>query len=245
MRNTSFKFWCPFVLRRDWCTRLFLTFRIGLVFFFLCCSVEAWRQLRLASAMRPTQHWWTCWQNGLVRMHGLAMNSFIYFFKSSTTLSPNMASNAMSRIENQDGTCLVQILLSHTFLPWSFCTEKHKITLLAFFSKTNGVWKPLQSDSALLLAKIAHFDVDFTVVLTCCPHLRGVFSSAEYFPDILPIETYTKETKVGKLWRSFLQNAGWPSEYFCSPTLVASFYTKVNMIFSRPDFHFLVWWLGR
>ena len=28
-----------------------------------------------------------------------------------------MASNAMSRIGNQDGTCLVQILLSHTFLP--------------------------------------------------------------------------------------------------------------------------------
>ena len=28
-----------------------------------------------------------------------------------------MASNAMSRIENQDRTCLVQILLSHTFLP--------------------------------------------------------------------------------------------------------------------------------
>ena len=34
-----------------------------------------------------------------------------------------MASNAMSRIVNQDGTCLVQILLSHTFSPWSFCTE--------------------------------------------------------------------------------------------------------------------------
>ena len=46
-----------------------------------------------------------------------------------------MASNAMSRIENQDETCWVQILLSHTFLPWSFCTEKHKITLLAFFLK--------------------------------------------------------------------------------------------------------------
>ena len=28
-----------------------------------------------------------------------------------------MASNAMSCIENQDRTCLVQILLSHTFLP--------------------------------------------------------------------------------------------------------------------------------
>ena len=47
----------------------------------------------------------------------------------------NMASNAMSRIENQDRTCLVQILLSQTFLPWSFCTEKHKITLLAFCSQ--------------------------------------------------------------------------------------------------------------
>ena len=46
-----------------------------------------------------------------------------------------MASNAMSRIENQGGTCLVQILFSHTFLPWSLCTEKHKITLLAFFSQ--------------------------------------------------------------------------------------------------------------
>ena len=48
--------------------------------------------------------------------------------KSSTTrltmamircafLEVHMASNAMSRIESQDGTCLVQILLSHTFLP--------------------------------------------------------------------------------------------------------------------------------
>ena len=46
-----------------------------------------------------------------------------------------MASNAMSRIENPDGTCLVQTLLSHTFLPWSFCTGKQKITLLAFFSQ--------------------------------------------------------------------------------------------------------------
>ena len=56
-----------------------------------------------------------------------------------------MASNAMSRIENQGGTCLVHILLSHTFLPWSFCTESIKLLfLLFFFSKTNGVWKPLQ-----------------------------------------------------------------------------------------------------
>ena len=46
-----------------------------------------------------------------------------------------MASNAMSRIENQDGTCLVQILLSRTFLPWSFRTEKLKITLLASCSQ--------------------------------------------------------------------------------------------------------------
>ena len=35
---------------------------------------------------------------------------YIYF-------SSHMASNAMSRIENQDRTCLVQILSSHTFLP--------------------------------------------------------------------------------------------------------------------------------
>ena len=44
--------------------------------------------------------------------------------------------------------------------------------------------------------------------LRCCPRLRGVFSSAECFPDIPPNETYTKETKVGKLWQSFLQNQG-------------------------------------
>ena len=54
-----------------------------------------------------------------------------------------MASNAMLRIENQDMTCLVQILLFHTFYPDHFVpAEKHKITLLAcffFFSKTNGV----------------------------------------------------------------------------------------------------------
>ena len=60
-------------------------------------------------------------------------SDLLYVFSLSNSLF--MASNAMSRIENQDGTCLVQILLSRTFLPWSFCTEKHKITLLAFCSQ--------------------------------------------------------------------------------------------------------------
>ena len=53
--------------------------------------------------------------------------------------------------------------------------------------------------------KIAPFDVDFTVVGFVLVS-AGFFSSAECFPDIPPFETYTKETKVGKLWRSFLQN---------------------------------------
>ena len=42
-------------------------------------------------------------------------------------------------------------------------------------------------------------------VLSSSP--RG-FSFAECFPNIPPIETYTKETKVSKLRRSFLQNQG-------------------------------------
>ena len=63
-----------------------------------------------------------------------------------------MASNATSRIENQDGTCLVQTMLSHTCLPWSFCncTVKHKITLLAFFLKNERSVKATSSDSALV-----------------------------------------------------------------------------------------------
>ena len=46
-----------------------------------------------------------------------------------------MASNALSRTENQDGTCFVQIMLSQKFFTLIFCTEKHKITLLALFPK--------------------------------------------------------------------------------------------------------------
>ena len=38
--------------------------------------------------------------------------------------------------------------------------------------------------------------------------LRRDFSSAECFPDVLPIEIYTKEMKVAKLWRFLLQNQG-------------------------------------
>ena len=66
----------------------------------------------------------------------LAANAMPAWFGTS-----HIASSAMSHIENQDGTsCQVQILIilpgsSHTFLPRSFCTEKHKITLLAFFSQ--------------------------------------------------------------------------------------------------------------
>ena len=46
--------------------------------------------------------------------------SVVFFRKCAKEhgqINQTMASNAMSRIENQDGTCLVQILLSHTFLP--------------------------------------------------------------------------------------------------------------------------------
>ena len=64
-----------------------------------------------------------------------------------------MASNATLRIENQDMTCLVQILLSHTFYPDHFVpAEKHKITLLAcfFILKNEQRVKATSSDSALV-----------------------------------------------------------------------------------------------
>ena len=65
--------------------------------------------------------------------------------------------------------------------------------------------KPLQ---AILpwFGKIAHFDVDFTVFGVV--RVSAGFLAPQCFPNIPPIETYTKETKVGKLWQSFLQNQG-------------------------------------
>ena len=60
-----------------------------------------------------------------------------------------MASNAMSRIENQDRTCLVQILLSHTFFPDHFVQRSIKLLFLLFVLKNKQSVKATSSDSAL------------------------------------------------------------------------------------------------
>ena len=52
--------------------------------------------------------------------------------------------------------------------------------------------------------KIVHFDVDLTVV-------GGVLISAECLPDIPPIETYTKESRIGQLWPSKTQGTAAPT----------------------------------
>ena len=61
-----------------------------------------------------------------------------------------MASNAMSRIENQDRTCLVQILLSHTFYPDQFVQRSTKLLFLLFVLKNKRSVKATSSDSALV-----------------------------------------------------------------------------------------------
>ena len=61
-----------------------------------------------------------------------------------------MASNAMSRIENEDGTCLVQILLSHTFFPDQFAQESIKLPFLPIFLENEWSVKATSSDSALV-----------------------------------------------------------------------------------------------
>ena len=48
-----------------------------------------------------------------------------------------MASNAMSRRENQDGTCLIQILLFHNFYRDHFVQKSMKLAYLLFFLNTN------------------------------------------------------------------------------------------------------------
>ena len=126
------------------------------------------------------------------------LRSFMFSWRY-TKAKPNqsdqsfMASNAMSRIENQDRTCLVQILLSHTFYPDHSLQRSIKLLFLLFVSKTNGVWKPLQ----MILhkfGKIAHFDVHFTVV-------DVVLVSAWFldlqgaFPTFLPLKHTQKRQK--------------------------------------------------
>ena len=54
-----------------------------------------------------------------------------------------MASNGVPRVEIQDGTCLVQILLSHAFLAMIILSREAKKYSSCFFPKTNGVRKPL------------------------------------------------------------------------------------------------------
>ena len=61
-----------------------------------------------------------------------------------------MASNAMSRTENQDRTCLFQILLSHTFLPDHFVQRSTKLLFLLFFLKNERSVQATSSDSALV-----------------------------------------------------------------------------------------------
>ena len=76
-----------------------------------CGQHRAYRKLRLRNS-RPTVKFST----SFVEKPGQRSRLSSRKCSISLTLS-DMASNAMSRIENQDRTCLVQILLSHTFLP--------------------------------------------------------------------------------------------------------------------------------
>ena len=62
-----------------------------------------------------------------------------------------MASNAMSRTENQARTCLVQILFFHTFLPDHFVQRSIKLLSgLLFFLKNERSVQAISSDSALV-----------------------------------------------------------------------------------------------
>ena len=53
--------------------------------------------------------------------------------------------------------------------------------------------------------KIADFDVDFTVGVVLAS--AGFLAPQSAFPTFLSLK-HTQETKVGNLWRSFLQNQG-------------------------------------
>ena len=130
-----------------------------------------------------------------------------------------MASNAMSRTENQDRTCLVQILLSHTFLPDHFVKRSIKLFFLLFFSKTNGVCKPLQ---VILhqFGKIAHFDVDFTAVGVVLVS-AGFLAPQSAFPTFLPLKHTQMRRKSANSGGPFsktkerLQPAGLEKSFLC------------------------------
>ena len=63
-------------------------------------------------------------------------------------LIPGMVTNAMSHIEHRERFAWFKSC-SHTFLPCSISTEKHKITVLAFLKSERNV-KGTSSDSALV-----------------------------------------------------------------------------------------------
>ena len=65
-----------------------------------------------------------------------------------------MASNAMSRIENQAGTCLAQILLSHTFDTDHFVQRSIKVIILALFLKNEPSVKATSSDSSWICTSL-------------------------------------------------------------------------------------------
>ena len=60
-----------------------------------------------------------------------------------------MASNSRSSTENHYDTCLVQILLPQTFLPWSFVQASIKLLFL-IFSQNERIVKATSSDSVLV-----------------------------------------------------------------------------------------------
>ena len=113
---------------------------------------------------------------------------------------------------HQGGTCLVQILLSHTYLiiilPWSFCTEKCEIYLLTFFSKTKWVWKSLQvkqmegESHCKPLHKFGKTAVDFTVVgdvdftvVGAVLFSAGFLATQCDFPTCIPLKHAQKRRK--------------------------------------------------
>ena len=113
--------------------------------------------------------------------------------------------------EGHGQQCNVTYRKPHTFcltlfyliLPDHFVQRSIKLLFLLFFLKNERSMQATSSDSALVWKNRSLWR--WFHRRWCCPRLRGVFSSAECFPDIPPIETYINETKVGKLWRSFLQ----------------------------------------
>ena len=108
--------------------------------------------------------------------------------------------------------CNVTYRKPHTFcltvfyliLPDQFVQKSIKLLFLLFFSKTNGVCKPLQVNLHQF-GKIAHFDVDFTAVGVVLVSL-GFLAPQSAFPTFLPLKhTYTATATKSKIFAPFFK----------------------------------------